>query len=127
MDSEQSNALAQLLKLTREKHGLSARELAKRSGITDSNVVRLEQGGIANPRPDTLKALADVLDLDLADVYSAAGYVQPKGLPSFAPYLRSRYADLPDSAKRELETSFTHIAEKYGYDAAGPKPGEDEH
>lgn len=126
MDSDHSQALARLFKQTREALGLSAREVARRAEITDSNVVRLEQGAIPNPRPDTLKALADVLGLDLADVYAAAGYVQPKGLPSFTPYLRSKYADLPAEARQELETSFARIADKYGFDADGPKPGEDE-
>jgi transcriptional regulator with XRE-family HTH domain len=126
MDKEHSQALATLLKQARERLGMSAREVADRSGMADSNVIRLEQGAIANPRPDTLKSLADVLGLDLADVYAAAGYVQPHGLPSFAPYLRSKYADLPANAKVEMEQSFARIAEKYGYDADGPAPGEDE-
>jgi transcriptional regulator with XRE-family HTH domain len=106
--------------------GLSAREVADRSGMADSNVLRLEQGAIANPRPETLKSLADVLDLDLSDLYTAAGYVQPQGLPSFEPYLRSKYSDLPASARRELEQSFARIAAKHGYDPNGPRPGEDE-
>lgn len=127
MNNSQLKALAQLLREAREGLGLSAREVGKRSGITDSNIVRLEQGAIANPRPETLKAIADVLELDLADVYAAAGYVQPDGLPSFAPYLRSKYGDLPAEAQQELERSFKTVAEKYGYDASGPKPGQDEH
>lgn len=85
MKPEQSTALARLLKQSRTALGLSAREVAKRCGITDSNVVRLEQDAIANPRPDTLKSLADVLRLDLANVYAATGYVQPASLPSFTP------------------------------------------
>ena len=126
MNTEHSQVLGALLKQARERLGLSAREVADRSGMADSNVIRLEQGTIASPRPDTLKSLADVLHLDLADVYAAAGYVQPQGLPSFAPYLRSKYAGLPKAAQRELERTFSHIAKKYGYDAHGPTPGEDE-
>lgn len=126
MNNEQSLQLGRLLKQARIEHQLSAREVADRSGMADSNVLRLEQGAIASPRPDTLKSLADVLELDLADLYAAAGYVQPQGLPSFAPYLRSKYADMPASAAAELEESFSRIAAKHGYDPNGPKPGEDE-
>lgn len=126
MTDSHISSLAKLLKEERERAGLSAREVAKRSGLNVSNVLRLEQGIYTNPRPETLKVIADVLGLDLADVYAAAGYVQPDGLPTFAPYLRSKYADLPAGAKRELERSFSSIAKKYGYDAEGPKPGEDE-
>lgn len=127
MDQEQSQRLGAILKKSRERLGISARELADRSGMADSNVIRLEQGAIANPRPETLKSLADVLGLNLADLYATAGYVQPTGLPSFTPYLRSKYADLPASARRELEASFEQITAKHGYIPGGPKPGEDEH
>lgn len=126
MKNSEAIQLARLLKSARTKASLSTRDLEARSGVTASNVVRLEQGAIANPRPETLKALADVLGLDLADVYAAAGYVQPTGLPSFSPYLRSRYNDLPKAAQRELENSFKQISRKYGYVAEGPSPGEDE-
>lgn len=126
MKNQPATKLGKMLKKAREANGLSAREVAIRSGMADSNVLRLEQGGIANPRPETLKSLADTLQLDLSDLYSAAGYLQPQGLPSFAPYLRSKYADLPASAHREIEQSFTRIAAKHGYDPNGPKPGEDE-
>lgn len=126
MDKKKSQALGKLLKDARKRLGLSAQEVGDRAGLADSNVLRLEYGAIANPRPETLKSLADVLGLDLADLYAVAGYVQPQGLPSFAPYLRSKYADLPASAKRELENSFRRIAAKHGYDPNGPGPGEDE-
>ena len=127
MDNRQSRQLGTMLRTAREELGLSAREVAERSGMADSNVLRLEHGVIANPRPETLKSLADVLRLDLNDLYTTAGYVQPTGLPSFTPYLRSKYADLPASAKRELEASFERIVTKHGYDPNGPNAGEDEH
>jgi len=126
MDKSQSKALGAQLKAARKRLALSAKEVGDRAGLADSNVIRLEQGAIANPRPETLKSLADALDLDLSDLYATAGYVQPDGLPSFAPYLRSKYADLPAGARRELEASFRHIAAKHGYDPSGPRPGEDE-
>lgn len=126
MTPKQAKELARMLKTARQAQGLSAREVAKRSGITDSNVVRLEQGAILNPRPDTLKSIADVLGLDLADIYATIGYAQPEGLPSFTPYLRSKYGELPAKARRELEKSFADIAKRYGYDPQGPRPGEDE-
>lgn len=126
MDAEQARRLGRQLKRARSDLGLSARQVADRSGMADSNVLGLEQGAIANPRPETLKSLADTLGIDLADLYAAAGYVQPAGLPSFAPYLRSKYADLPASAQRELESTFHKIALKHGYDPSGPNAGEDE-
>lgn len=94
--------------------------------MTDSNVLRIERGDIPQPRPETLKSLADVLGLGLADLFNLIGYVQPTTLPSLSPYLRSKYADLPESAAREMEASFAKIAAKHGYDPNGPDSGEDE-
>lgn len=123
---EQPISVGVLLAERRKALGLSRAEVARRVGITDSSLLRFEDGTISRPRPDVLKTLAETLDLDLADLYAAAGYVQPTSLPSFAPYLRSKYAGLPASATRELEASFARIAAKHGYDPRGPNPGEDE-
>ncbi len=126
MDEKQARKLGKMLQQSRETQGLSAREVATRSGLVASSVRRLEQGAIANPGIETLKSLAEVLDLDASDLYATAGVMPTNGLPSFAPYLRSKYSDLPDSAQAELEKTFARIAAKHGYDPSGPKPGEDE-
>lgn len=126
MTESKRNVLGQLLKQARDKAGLGTHELGKRAGVQNSTILRIEQGISANPRPDVLRALADALHLDLADVFTAAGYAQPSNYPSFSPYLRSRYADLPRAAQSELEASFGQIVEKYGYDPEGPNAGEDE-
>lgn len=118
--------LGETLKQRRNKLELTIKEVARRSQMTDSNVLRIERGDIPQPRPETLKSLADVLGLDLSDLFNIIGYVQPKTLPSLAPYLRSKYADLPESAAREMESSFAKIAAKHGYDPNGPADGEDE-
>ena len=129
MSPDAATRLADLLRSARESLGYSVREVSRRSGVTNSNVVRLEQGVIPNPRPETLKAIADVLELDLADVFASIGYVQPQGLPSFTPYLRSKYGDMPEEAVQELQRYFARIVKKHGLtpeQLAGPKPGEDE-
>ena len=125
--TEQTHAiLGAFIKQARQAKGLSSHQLARAIGLAQSNIVRIEQGGIAEPKPGILAALAPVLDVPLADLYEAAGYVQPTELPTFTPYLRNRYKGLPPKARAELERSFSHIADKYGYDPNGPSSGEDE-
>ena len=119
-------SLGALIKEARLARQLTIRELSTQSEIARSTLLDLEQDKVASPKPQQLQSLAEVLDIELADLYAAAGYVRSEELPSFTPYLRSKYADLPQSAQAELERSFAHIAEKYGYDAAGPAPREDE-
>lgn len=119
--------LARIVAGARERLEISPRELAARSGVPRTTIQRLESGeSVGTPNPSILAALAPHLNLPLADLYAAAGIQQPVELPSFTPYLRSRYRNLPAEAQAELERSFVDIMSKYGYDPNGPRPGEDE-
>ena len=126
MSPEQAKALGAFLREHRTNLGLSTRALAAQCGIDMATVVRLEQGAFVEPRPDTLRVVAEALGVNLADVFALADYVVPGELPSFRPYLRSKYRDLPAPAVEELERSFKRIAKKHGFAPEGPAPGEDE-
>jgi transcriptional regulator with XRE-family HTH domain len=126
MEQEQAHELGNRLRQRREELGLSTRELAERAGTTHTTVARLEQGAFDAPAPDKLSRIADALGLGLADVYALADYSVPSELPSFRPYLRAKYRNLPTEAVEQLERSFTWLAKRHGFDPAGPGPGEDE-
>jgi transcriptional regulator with XRE-family HTH domain len=83
--------LGSLLKSERERAGLTVRQLADAAGLVPSTVSRLETGFIATPRPDHLQKLARALDIDVEELYAAAGYLTPGGLPELRPYLRAKY------------------------------------
>lgn len=127
MQSQSPPTLSGTIRSARIARGFSTYELGSRVGVNQSNVVRIESGHIAAPNPSLLSAIAEALDLDVADLYTLAGYTRPSQLPTFTPYLRSKFADMPAAARAELEQSFRHIADKYGFDADGPASGEDEH
>lgn len=116
--------LGDYLRQHREACGLSVRALAPAVGVDMAQIIRLEQGKVASPKADVLARLAEQLHLPLADVFGLAGYAAPTELPSFRPYLRAKYQELPPTALAELEASFAEIARKYG--TAGPQAGEDE-
>ncbi len=94
--------------------------------MNDATIVRIEQGAFAAPRPDKLSRIAEALGLSLADVFALADYAVPDDLPSFQPYLRSKYRDMPAEAVDDLSKAFERIVRKHGYDAHGPRHGEDE-
>ena len=119
-------ALGQQIRAARETKSLSIRDVAEQAGMGRSTLLDLEQGRVASPNPTSLSSLAKVLELRLADLYTTVGYTPPADLPAFTPYLRSKYGDLPAEAQDEISESFEHIAKKYGYDANGPAPGQDE-
>lgn len=122
MDKQRAETLGRILREQREAYGWSTPEVARRSGLTQSTVVRFEQGAWARPSPDKLAKLARTLELNLADVYRVAQYP----LPSLPAYLRSKYRDLPPPARAELEAYLAQLSQKYGLDEEGPGPGEDE-
>jgi transcriptional regulator with XRE-family HTH domain len=126
MKPEDLERIGRTLSKARERLGLSAAEVARRAGMPTSTVTRIESAQFATPQPDSLKAIADVVGVDVADLFVTADWLPKEGLPTFAPYLRAKYGDLPPEALADLEQSFARIAERYGYDADGPSEGEDE-
>lgn len=61
---EQAYTIASQVIALRQKHGLTQKELAERSGIAQSEISRIERGSI-HPTEPTLVKLADALDADL--------------------------------------------------------------
>jgi transcriptional regulator with XRE-family HTH domain len=126
MNPEQAKELGRQLRARREELGLSVRDVERLADVDNGTIVRIEQGAFAAPRPDKLSRMAEALGLNLADVFALADYSVPSELPSFAPYLRTKYRDLPAPAVEELERSFQRIAKRHGFDPDGPAVGEDE-
>ncbi len=125
MNSEHSRRLADLLRERRQALGLTARELGRRAGVDNGTVIRIEQGLIPNPRPDNLRAIGRVLGIPAADLFAATDWLPREELPSFRPYLRTKYRELPDEAVAEIEAVFDRLARDYG--SRGPIGNEDEH
>jgi transcriptional regulator with XRE-family HTH domain len=118
--------LSRELRRSRQALGLSIRELARRAGVNPTTVMRLEDGDIANPTPTTLVPIAEALGLSPSDLLIWANYTAPDDLPSFRPYLRTKYRRLPTETVNELDEAFKSILKKHGYAANGPQAGEDE-
>lgn len=123
MNSEQVRELGAYLREQRETQAVSTRSLASAVGVDKAQIVRLEQGTVASPKPEMLARIAAELSLPVADVLTMAGYPTTTDLPSFTPYLRARY-DLPDTAVVEMEQFFARLAAKHG--VQGPIGREDE-
>jgi transcriptional regulator with XRE-family HTH domain len=126
VEPHQAKELGRQLRARREALGLSTRQLAEQADMNDATIVRIEQGAFAAPRPDKLSRIAEALGLSLADVFALADYAVPADLPSFQPYLRSKYRNMPTEAVDDLNKAFERIIRKHGYQPDGPRGGEDE-
>jgi DNA-binding Xre family transcriptional regulator len=60
--------LSKKLKEIRVKKGLSKYELAKRTGLSDSTILRLETGEMDNPALKTLLAICKELDITINEL-----------------------------------------------------------
>src|SRR5712692_1930879 len=98
MNPDQAKELGRQLRVRRDELGLSVRDLEKLASVDNGTIVRIEQGAFAAPAPDKLSRIAEALKLSLADVFALAEYSAPSELPSFSPYLRTKYRDLPAPA-----------------------------
>ena len=114
MKGGRNNELGELVKRLREAAGLSIRALAVESGVNHANIVRLEAGEKSLPRRESLERLAAALGADPADFLTLAGYATGEALPSFTPYLRTKYGHLPAYKRKELEQFFAQIEAEYG-------------
>jgi transcriptional regulator with XRE-family HTH domain len=116
VEPEQAAELGRLIRECRSELGLSVRQLAEQAEMNFATLSRIEQGQFAAPGPDKLARIAEALGLSTADLFVLAGYTGPGDLPSFQPYLRGKYRDMPSAAVDELNKAFERISRKHGYD-----------
>lgn len=126
MDERQAKELGQKLRERRESLGMSLRQLEEKSGVFNVTIMRIERGDSTEPSAEKLARLAEALDLPLADVYAMADLAIPAELPSFKPYLRTKYRELPTEDIEAIEKYAAKLAKKHGIALDGPAPGEDE-
>lgn len=100
MTDQDPQDFSSILKRERVRAGLTVRDLAQAAGLVPSTVSRLESGLIGSPKPDHLQRLANALGIDVEELYAAAGYMVPSGLPELRPYLRAKYGIDEDVASR---------------------------
>jgi transcriptional regulator with XRE-family HTH domain len=124
MTPEEAERLADMLRTKRQKRGLSAHEVARRAGVNVGTVTRIEAAQILSPRPDSLTAIGEVLGIAATDLFAITDWLPRKELPTFRPYMRAKYKELPDEAVSDIEAYFAKLANKYGLQ--GPDEGEDE-
>lgn len=103
--------LAELLTRLRLEAGLSQYELAKRSGINRSTLLRIEAATTTNPDAETLNRLARAFAVEPELFYDAVWQDAAKPLPSPALYFRSKYR-LSDAQVAELEASLKRVTEE---------------
>jgi len=107
------NQLGSFVRAQRQAQGWSGQALAQRAGIDNGSLSRIENGEVTQPSPRMLLAIAQALEIDVADLYLQAGFAPGTELPSVEPYLRAKF-DLPDEAVRQIAEIVDMYNERYG-------------
>lgn len=91
MKANRTTPLRDLVKRLRTEQGISVYELAVRSDLNRSTLMRIEAGTHAQPSTRTLNHLARGLGIDPEELYDASWVDSSEPLPSPATYLRTKY------------------------------------
>ena len=111
-NSGKPSDLGDFVRQNREAAGLSQRQLALAASVSVSNISRLESGFHPTPSLELLRRVAEVLDLDMAELLSYRGIPMPDGSAGLKVYLRRRYG-LSDEGVAEAQAAVERIAAKY--------------
>lgn len=68
------NSLAEAISVSREKLGITQREVSRRTGIDNNTIAKIEKGERKKPNTLSLKKLAYILDIDQDYLLQLAGY-----------------------------------------------------
>ena len=113
MTDPQARRLGGLIKKYRDRHQLTLVQLEERSGIPDSWLFHLEKGHYSSPPPDRLAKLAEVLDIDAAEIDRLSSDHLADSLPTARVYFRSK-EKLGPEALDELDKAVKRIVRKHG-------------
>jgi transcriptional regulator with XRE-family HTH domain len=109
-----TKTLGDTVRRARRAAGMSLRACASAAAVDTTWLSRMERGDYRSPDPRHLQRVAGALDIDVTDLYVAAGYQSAKSLPTLVPYLRAKYDDLPADAIGDLERHFALLRSHYG-------------
>jgi len=106
------------LRWWRRARGLSQAELAEASGVERSHLAKIERGEVEEPRPDTLRRLAEALGVEVVDLIygelSVGIFGAPEGLVRGSEHHRNITASSPKNGRVARETPKSHPLETTG-------------
>jgi transcriptional regulator with XRE-family HTH domain len=117
---DRPETLGEYVREQREQAGFSQRQLAAEAGVSFSNISRLESGFHVTPSLELLKSIADVLDIDLAELLAYRGIEVSGAARSLNVYLRRDYG-LPEAGVEEAEAAIQEIVQKYRREQTPPE------
>lgn len=96
--------MGEYIKKARSRQGMTARELARRSGVSKSYLSQLETGKNDKPSQEIMQKLADTLNVRITELYEVSGH--------FGSYIDEKLTELEQKNKTIYEDD-SKIAENF--------------
>jgi len=104
-----AETLGQYLRTVREHNRLSTRDVKKGTGITTSQLSRLECNITRNPSPTALKKLALFYNIKLIDLFQKAGYLDSKDIDSYTETCFKGIEKLDQADKKQIQNQIDYL------------------
>lgn len=101
--------LGQYLRAIREQNKLSTRDVEKETGITTSQLSRLECSHTRNPSPVALKKLALLYNIKLIDLFQKAGYLDSQDVDSYMESCFKGIEKLDQEDKKQIQNQIDYL------------------
>lgn len=101
--------LGQYLRTVREQNKLSTRDVEKETGITTSQLSRIECNITREPSPTALKKLALFYNLKLIDLFQKAGYLDPADIDAYMETCFKGIEKLDLEDKKQIQSQIDYL------------------
>ena len=106
---DMAETLGQYLRTVREQNKLSTRDVEKETGITTSQLSRIERNITRTPAPPALKKLALLYNIKLIDLLQKAGYLAPEDIDAYMETCFKGIEKLDWEDKKQIQSQIDYL------------------
>ncbi len=104
-----TETLGQYLRTIREQNKLSTRDVEKGTGITTSQLSRMECNITQIPSPIALKKLALFYNIKLIELYQKAGYLEREDINAYMETCFKGIEKLSQEDKKQIQSQIDYL------------------
>ena len=101
--------LGQYLRTVREQNKLSTRDVEKQTGITTSQLSRIECNITQEPSPTALKKLALFYNIKIIDLFQKAGYLDSEDVDTYMETCFTGIEKLDLEDKKQIQNQIDYL------------------
>lgn len=104
-----AETLGQYLRTIRKQNKLSTRDVERETGVTTSQLSRIECNITQNPSPFALKRLALFYNLKLIELYQKAGYLEFEDISAYTETCFKGIEKLSPEDKKQIQNQIDYL------------------